>query len=246
MYSACHTHATYLRKQFCKTNTEVLTHQWPFVYFQELLNMWKYWQGWKAPGVAWEHWKTWNLIIICACLFWSCLIFMSYETHVFRSRHREEFLCKQIIVINCSHNTTVNEQLPRAVQTHRHPARIPALSAMFFVETSQDQQHRLFASPEWSHTLSWIAGWANWKKAGEGTNPLIVLLLFQFIPFPCQNWNTAGLCSSQVYIDYSRWKGGKKSKISIVAIMEPTGASLSSRDEQEPGKVIEIIVTLIV
>lgn len=140
MYSACHTHATYLRKQFCKTNTEVLTHQWPFVYFQELLNMWKYWQGWKAPGVAWEHWKTWNLIIICACLFWSCLIFMSYETHMFRSRHREEFLCKQIIVINCSHNTTVNEQLPRAVQTHRHPARIPVLSAMFFVETSEDQQ----------------------------------------------------------------------------------------------------------
>lgn len=38
------------------------------------------------------------------------LIFMSYETHMFRSVHIEEFLYKQIIVINCSHNTTVNEQ----------------------------------------------------------------------------------------------------------------------------------------
>lgn len=37
-------------------------------------------------------------------------IFMSYETHMFRSRHIAEFLYKQIIVINCSHNTTVNEQ----------------------------------------------------------------------------------------------------------------------------------------
>lgn len=67
---------------------------------------------------------------------------MSYETHMFRSRHREEFLCKQIIVTNCSHNTTVNEQL-WAVQIHRHPARIPVLSAVFCVETSEDQQTQI-------------------------------------------------------------------------------------------------------
>lgn len=71
---------------------------------------------------------------------------MSYETRVFRSRHREEFLCKQIIVINCSHNTTVNEQLPRAAQIHRHPARIPVLSAIFFVETPEDQQNQTIFS----------------------------------------------------------------------------------------------------
>lgn len=71
---------------------------------------------------------------------------MSYETRMFRSRHREEFLCKQIIVISCSHNTTVNEQLPRAVQTHRHPARIPVLSAVFFVETSEHQQTQVIFS----------------------------------------------------------------------------------------------------
>lgn len=123
--------------------------------------MWKYWQDWQVPGVAWECWKTWNLIIICACLFWSCLIFMSYETRVFRSRHREEFLCKQIIVINCSHNTTVNEQLPRAVQTHRQAARIAVLSAVFLWKLPKMSKPRLFSSPEWSHTLSWVAGLPN-------------------------------------------------------------------------------------
>lgn len=180
IYSVYHTHATYLSKKFCKTNTQVLTHRWPFVYFREPLNMWKYWQGWQAPRVAWECWKTWNLIIIFASLFWSCLILMSYETPVFRSRQREEFSCKQIIVINCSYNTTVNDQLPRAVETHWHPARIPVLSAMFIVETSEDEQTQtIFSSRLVLHLVldCRLGKLQLWKKAGEGTNPLIFLLL---------------------------------------------------------------------
>lgn len=174
----------------------MLTHRWPFVYFQELLNMWKYWQGWQVPGVAWECWKTWNLIIICACLFWSYLIFMSYETHMFRSRHREEFLCKQIIVTNCSHNTTVNEQL-WAVQIHRHPARIPVLSAVFCVELLRISKHRLFSIPERSHTLSWIACWANSRKRQEKAPiPSLSFSSSSSYHFQCQNWSRAGLCSS--------------------------------------------------
>lgn len=35
---------------------------------------------------------------------------MTYETPMFRSRHIEEVLDKQIIVINCSHNTAANAQ----------------------------------------------------------------------------------------------------------------------------------------
>lgn len=105
-------------------------------------------------------------------------------------------------------------------------------------------KHRLFSAPEWSHTLFWIAGWANCssrKSQEKAPIPSLSFSCSSSFHFQCQNWNTAGLCSSQAYINYSRSKGGIKSKTSIMDIMEPSGASLCSRNEQEPGKGDEMV-----
>lgn len=110
-------------------------------------------------------------------------------------------------------------------------------------------KHRLFSALEWSHTLSWVAGWADCnsrKRQEKAPIPSLSFSCSSSHHFQCQKWNTAGLCSSQAYIDYSRSKGGIKSKTSIVDMMEPTGASLCSRDEQEPGRITEVeMVSLI-